>query len=520
MDARLRQSFAANRVNRRLRGTNPSHTTASLPAPQHPSEHSRPLLAATPVQDVVRPQITEQQARLRSRIQRRLETAQPSQHSIHAVPIALRQRHLTRPLSPVHGRLQRRRRRPDALRVDPYFIPRGPEITNSIHQPRPHKRRRHNAPLRIHDEPPQAPHLNRHTPAHEGLPQDDLNGNHPKHVIRVFDENGIDRTAEYRHPTVSAGFLKSDIVPSPNSGMSLPSNPRHHEHSLHPGGCFRPSGQHMKTDALSIVPSDLDSLRHQSRRRRPRASSPLGSNRDKFHTTPIPMQIADSQSLNIDADFAGLHELRRNLPTLSEDPLPTVRKQSSTRPASTMFDMTEKEPLPKRRRTFSPVRATSSTRFLPQPCARQVSFPPVEVYPEPTLQQSPRLNACESSKRQITVLTLLPWDPDAVSSEILDFESSLIDKPDHSVPQFVKGKRRPLSEIKSKAAPPSAPAIAIQSLSGVAHHRGKENIPPQVVQARPQGASMELDTENHLQVQVAVELPSLRGNPIAQASER
>lgn len=530
MDARLRQSFAANRINRRLRGTNPSHTTGSLPAPRFNPEQIRPSPGAATFRGGPRPQITDQQARLRNHIQQRLETPQPSQPSIHALPVAPVPRRLDRPLSPGHRRLQRRKRRSDALRLDPYFLPRGPDINGPAFEPRLCKRRRHHndATVQLHDSNLRHPSsiresspVRRAQASHIEDPPGNLSDDdNPKHTIRVFDENGVDRTAEYRRPTVSAGFLKSDIV-VPSSKIPTPSvDLRHHDVS---SPAFRPFEQSRyagRAALNSISPSDLESLRHRTRLRCPHFTSPPSSKRETHNITKFPENVAGFQGNNNDTDFTDLLDLQQNLPTLSELPPPAVRQQTSTRPASTMFDMTEHRPLQKRLRTLSPVRSTSPSRFLLEPDARCVSFPLMEICPDSPMQQPPHPLFCEDSKCPTSVLSQLPWDPDAVSSEILDFESSLIDKPDLSVPQFTRNAKRPSSEIKTRIPSLSDPGFTTQFASRVAPRGSDGKATARDLQTHTPGGNLVQDSKASPEILVAVQLPSGQGNPIAQASER
>lgn len=479
--------------------------------------------------EVPRPQITEQQARLRNHIQRRLETPQLSQPPIQPPPATLVPRRLARPLSQ-DRRLERRKRRSDALRVDPYFLPRGPEITGSAWQVRPLKRRRQHQEItvRLHDEhlKPPSSNLERSPERHfrqlhdEELLRNPSDDGGPKHTIRVFDENGVDRTAEYRRPTVSAGFLKSDVAPSSNTPPKPSTDLRRRDIFSSPFTRLQKSRFHGRAAHDSILPSDLDSLRHRPRIQRHRCFSPSSPQRDAPLHTEIPVNFVDPQNLNIHTDFTDMHDLHHNLPTLSELPLPAVRQQTSTRPASTMFDMTEQRPLQKRLRTLSPMRTTSSARFLPEPDACQVSFPPVEICPNSPLQQPPNPHFYGRPKYHASVLSQLPWDPEAVSSEILDFESGLIDKPDLSVPQFIKKTRGPLSEIRTEAESLPGPGVAVHFASEAAQHGNEENVFPQSLGAKTLHGGFRRETRASPEIHVAVQLPHDQGNPIAQASER
>lgn len=512
-----------------MRGTNPSHTTGSLPAPRFNPEQIRPSPGVATFRGVSRPQITGQQAQLRNRIQRRLETPQPSQPSIHALPVAPVPRRLDRPLSPDRRRLQRRKRRLDALRLDPYFLPRGPDINGPAFELGLFKRRRHHhdTTVQLHDR-----NLRGRSPIRESLPvrrtqvphseepPRNLPGDNLKHTIRVFDENGVDRTAEYRRPTVSAGFLNSDIVVPASKPPTPSTDLRHHDVSSPAFRSFQQSCYAGRPTLNSLSPSDLESLRHRPRLRRPRYTPPPNSKRNTHHITKFPENGTGFQSNNNNTDFTDLLDLQQNLPTLSELPPPAVRQQTSTRPASTMFDMTEQGPLQKRLRTLSPVRTTSTSRFLLEPDARCVSFPLMEICPDSTMQRTPHPLFCHDSKCHTSVLSQLPWDPDAVSSEILDFESSLIDKPDLSVPQFTKNAKRPSSKIKTRIPPLSDPGVTTQFTSRVAPRRSDENATAQNLQTPTPCGDLVQDSKAPPEILVAVQLPSGQGNPIAQASER
>lgn len=532
----MRQSFAANRVHRRLHGTNPSHTTASLPVPRHRSETtSVPPAASVPI-SVPGPQITREQARVRHRIQRQLQTPDPSQPSFHFTHTGPLPRRPGRPPSPDRHHHRRRKRHNGALCEDPYFPPPVPALENLSAEPKPLKRRRNRYNTQARQSEGFLPPSPLRHPAHssaerqdqlrEESRRDSSGSVEPNRVIRIFDENGIDRTAEYRRPVISPGFLNSQRTPVPCSSVE-PLSQQHHLNYRNTSSIVAPHNYRPRLRRMSnsVLPADLDSLRHRPDQCIRKPSTDMLPRRSGLISTTIP-NIEDSElnDLETKPDFVDLRNLRRNLPTLSELPLPATRQASSTiSPVATMFDMTRQdEHSSKRRRTMSLMGNASSPHFsILRLDTHNQTFPLVDVRPDSPIRPDTGVVSHETFNNSTSVLARLPWDPKEASPAIIDVELKLFDKPDLSVFPFIKNIGHPFEPNTARPRCERSPNERC-TLGNDNPLEMNENVPPQSpdCEDRLDSFRQRRSGSGDHGVAMAITVPKVIGNPVALASAR